>query len=129
MPLKYDIFISYSREDDEQGKIGRLLGWIKKEFTSTSSGNELHAFFDSEEVHGMQDWRQRILQGLRDSRLLLACVSPTYLTSPNCEWELVEYLKYEVGHLYGFYGIAPIYLVTVPEWEKSPAQEPPAWIA
>jgi hypothetical protein len=74
-------------------------------------------FFDKHEIHGMEDWRQRFLQGLRESRLLLACLSPTYLTSEYCEWEMVEYLKYEIGHLHGFNGVAPIYFVQVPGWE------------
>jgi hypothetical protein len=28
----------------------------------------------------------------------------------------VEYLKYEIGHLHGFNGVAPIYFVEVPGW-------------
>jgi len=66
----------------------------------------------------MQDWRQRIFQGLRESRLLLACLSPAYLKSEYCEWEFVEYLKYEIGHLHGFNGVAPIYFVEMPGLEE-----------
>jgi hypothetical protein len=86
--------------------------------------------FDQQEIGGMQDWRQRILQGLRESRLLLACLSPAYLKSEYCEWEFVEYLKYEIGHLRGFNGVAPIYFVEVPGWDsKDFEQQCAAWVA
>jgi len=62
-------------------------------------GRKLRVFFDQDEIKGMQDWRQRILQGLRESRLLLACLSPAYLLSEYCQWEFVEHL--EIGHLHG----------------------------
>ena len=62
----------------------------------------------------MQDWRQRILQGLRESRLLLACLSPAYLQSEYYEWEVVEFLKDKIGHLHGFNGVAPIARLRLP---------------
>ena len=78
----------------------------------------------------MQDWRQRILQGRRESRLLLASLSPSYLESAYCEWEFVEYPKYEIGHLQGFNGVAPIYFVQVPGWEdKDFDRRCAAWVA
>ncbi len=127
--MPYDLFISYSRSDNAEGRITQLVERIKKDFASFAN-RELVPFFDQEEVHGMEDWRQRILQGLRESRLLLACLSPAYLRSEYCEWEFVEYLKYEIGHLHGFNGVAPIYFVEVPGWEsKDFEQQCAAWIA
>lgn len=130
--MPYDLFISYSRRDNAQGRITQLVERIKKDFASFEGlhGRELVTFFDQEEIHGMQDWRQRILQGLRESRLLLACLSPAYLKSEYCEWEFVEYLKYEIGHLHGFNGVAPIYFVEVPGWDtKDFEQQCAAWVA
>ena len=49
-------------------------------------------FFDHHEINGMEDWRQRLLQGLRESRLLLVCLSSGYLDSGYCEREYIEYL-------------------------------------
>jgi len=127
--MGYDLFISYSRNDDRQGRITELVERIKQDFAGFA-GRELVPFFDKHEIHGMQDWRQRILQGLRESRLLLACLSPTYLTSDYCEWEMVEYLKYEIGHLHGFNGVAPIYFVQVPGWEDRDFDKRcAAWVA
>ena len=93
--MPYDLFISYSRRDNEQGRITQLVERIKKDFAAFegNNGRELVPFFDQDEIHGMSDWRQRILQGLRESRLLLACLSPAYLQSEYCEWEFVEYLR------------------------------------
>ncbi|HQZ67004.1 MAG TPA: toll/interleukin-1 receptor domain-containing protein [Planctomycetaceae bacterium] len=116
--MPYDLFISYSRRDNEQGRITQLVNRIKADF-ATFTHRELVPFFDQNEIHGMSDWRQRILQGLRESRLLLACLSPTYLRSEYCEWEFVEYLKYEIGQLHGFNGVAPIYFVQVPGWDDT----------
>ena len=124
-----DIFISYSRCDNDQGRITQLVERIKTDFAPFAK-RELEPFFDQQEIAGMQDWRQRILQGLRESRLLLACLSPAYLKSEYCEWEFVEYLKYEIGHLHGFNGVAPIYFVEVPGWDsKDFEQHCAAWVA
>ena len=127
--MPYDLFISYSRRDNEQGRITQLVERIKTDFAPFEK-RELVPFFDQQEIHGMSDWRQRILQGLRESRLLLACLSPAYLQSEYCEWEFVEYLKYEIGHLHGFNGVAPIYFVEVPGWDsKDFEHQCTAWVA
>jgi hypothetical protein len=90
--MPYDIFISYSRRENEQGRITQFVERIKTDFAPFAK-RELVPFFDQQEIHGMQDWLQRILQGLRESRLLLTCLSPAYLQSQYCEWEFVEYLN------------------------------------
>lgn len=105
--MAYDIFISYSRQDNKEGRITELVERIKHGFAPFAK-RELVPFFDQQEITGMSDWRQRILQGLRESRLLLACLSPAYLQSEYCEWEFVEYLKFEIGHLHGSNGVAQI---------------------
>ncbi|MGB9258418.1 MAG: toll/interleukin-1 receptor domain-containing protein, partial [Candidatus Korobacteraceae bacterium] len=127
--MPYDLFISYSRHVDQLERMTQLVDRIKQDF-ALFAHRELNPFFDREEIHGMQDWRHRIYQGLRESRLLLACLSPAHLESEYCQWELVEYLKYEIGHLHGFNGVAPIYFVQVPGWEdKDFDQRCAAWVA
>jgi hypothetical protein len=111
--MAYDLFISYSRRDNEQGRVSQLVERIKADFAAFA-GRELVPFFDKRDILGMEDWRHKILRGLRESRLLLVCLSPAYLESQYCEWEFVEYLKYEISHLHGFNGVAPIYFVEVP---------------
>ena len=127
--MGYDLFISYKRSDNENGSITRLVEHIKADFAGFA-GRALVPFFDVEEIHGMEDWRHRILQGLRESHLLLACISPDYLKSEYCEWEFIEYLKNEIGHSCFGEGVAPIYFVEVPGWEgKEFEQQCAAWVA
>lgn len=127
--MPYDLFISSSRRDNAQGRITQLVARIQQDFAAFA-GRELVLFFDHHEINGMEVWRQRILQGLRESRLLLACLSPAYLQSGYCEWEFIEYLNYEIGHLQGFNGVAPIYFVPVPGWDDPDFdQRCAAWIA
>src|SRR5580658_3881587 len=82
--MPYDLFISYSRRDNEEGRITQLVDHIKADFARFAE-RELVPFFDQQEILGMEDWRQKILRGLRESRLLLACLSPAYLKSEYCE--------------------------------------------
>ncbi|MCB9267762.1 MAG: toll/interleukin-1 receptor domain-containing protein [Lewinellaceae bacterium] len=78
----------------------------------------------------MDDWRHRILQGLRESRLLLAIITPAYLQSAFCEWEFNEYLKHEIGRAYFGEGVAPVYFAGVPGWaDKNFEQQCPDWVA
>ena len=105
--MPYDLFISYSRRDNEQGRITQLVERIKTDFAPFAK-RELVPFFDQQEIYGMQDWKQRILQGLRESRLLLACLSPTFLKSEWCEREFVEYLKSVIRlDRFGLLGFTP----------------------
>jgi len=41
-------------------------------------------------------------------------LSPGYLASEYCEWEIVEYLKYEHSRAAAGQGVAPVYFVEVP---------------
>ena len=127
--MPYDVFISYSRRDNEEGRITQLVERVETDFAAFA-GRPLLPFFDASEIHGMDDWRHRILQGLRESRLLLACLSPAYLQSEYCEWEFNEYLKHEIGRAYFGDGVAPIYFAQVPGWEdKGFGQQCAAWVA
>jgi hypothetical protein len=58
--LAYDIFISYSRRDNAQGRIKELVERIKKDFAEFA-GRPLVPFFDKTEIQGKDDWRHRIL--------------------------------------------------------------------
>ena len=61
----------------------------------------------------MDDWRHRILGGLRHSKILLVCLSPNYFASEYCRWEWDEYLKRQVHQLMGSESIASVYFVEV----------------
>jgi hypothetical protein len=116
--MPWDIFISYSRRDNTDGRVTQIIKRIQSEFEVTA-GRPLKVFYDKADIIGMQDWRHRLLQGLRESRLLVTCISPAYLSSEYCEWEFNEYLKHEVDRAIFGNGVAPIYLIDVPGWQAS----------
>jgi hypothetical protein len=116
--MPYDLFISYARRDDERHRISTLVERLSRDFHSLA-GRPLNVFFDTVEIHGMEDWRHRILQALRESRLLLSCISPDYLASEYCEWEFNEYVNNEVGRALAGQGVAPVYLTDVPRWRDN----------
>jgi tetratricopeptide (TPR) repeat protein len=126
--MPYDLFISYSRRDNGNGRITEFVERISRDFESFA-GRPLRPFFDITEIQGMDDWRHRILQGLRQSRLLLAFVSPNYLQSEYCEWEFNEYVKNEVARALVGEGVAPIYFVEAPGWQdKDFDQRSAEWV-
>jgi len=116
--MAYDLFISYSRRDNVNGRITQLVTRISRDFEQFT-GRPLRPFFDVDDIQGMDDWRHRILQGLRESRLMLACLSPAYFASEYCEWEFNEYLKHELTRRVVGEGVAPIYFVEVPGWNEA----------
>lgn len=116
-----DLFISYSRRDNLDGRISQLVERIKSDFEAFAN-RPLELFFDisiEDGIKGMEDWRHKILKGLRESRMLIACLSPSYLKSEYCEWEFNEYVKHEISRAFFGDGIAPIYFVEVPGWTEN----------
>ncbi len=127
--MSKDLFISYARIDNAGGRIKQLVERIEYEF-NTFAGRKLVTFFDVQDIEGMQDWRDRILLGLRESKILLVCLSPAYIMSDYCKWEFEEYQKHEIGHACFGEGVAPIYFVEVPGWDdKGFEQKCAAWVA
>lgn len=126
--MQYDLFISYSRKDNVNYRVTELKEKIETEYLEFAK-EELKCFFDKEEIKGMDDWKQRLLQGLKDSHLLLLILSPNYLDSPYCEWEIVEYLKYEYARATQGDGVAQIYFMEIPGLDGPGfAEKAKAWI-
>ena len=115
--MPYDLFVSYSRKDNQQNRVSELISQIKGDYHAFAKA-ELNCFFDVDEINAMDDWRNRILGALRESNLLLLVLSPSYLASPHCEWEIVEFLKYENSRAVQGQGIAQIYFVEIPGLES-----------
>ena len=127
--MPYDLFISYSRRDDKQGQVRALKEQIEADYRSFAK-EDLRCFFDTEDIATMDDWRHRILEGLRESNLLLLALSPAYLDSPYCEWEIVEFLKYEHSRTVGGQGVTPVYFVEIPGLDEPGfEQRAAAWVA
>lgn len=127
--MPFDLFVSYSRRDNAQDRVSQLVEQIRTDYREFA-GRELNPFFDVAAILGMQDWRHRILQGLRESRMFLLCLSPNYLESEYCAWEFAEYLKHEIAQFGAGEGIAPIYFVDVPGWsERGFDEQRVSWVA
>jgi tetratricopeptide (TPR) repeat protein len=106
-----DLFISYSRDDNRQGQISEIVGRIRQEYQEFA-GHELRVFFDGSEPGQQQ--RQTLSETIRGSRLLLVCVSPSYLQSEYCSWELNQYLRHRAAGLTPAGKIGCIYFVEAP---------------
>jgi hypothetical protein len=127
--MSYDLFISYSRRDNERGQVAELKVQIESSFRAFA-GREIRFFFDTQEIQGMDDWRQKIQRSLRESHLFLAVLSPNYIESPYCRWEWEDYVRYEAMRQCLGEGVAPVFFVTLPD--AATTQIDPAivrWIA
>jgi len=114
--VPYDLFISYARKDNEGGWVTAFVEALL-ESHRRFSGRELNVFFDKESIHTMQDWRWRIAEGLRDSWLMLAFLSPNYEASPYCREEWETYTRHELDRFVVGEGIAPVYTVEIPGFQ------------
>jgi hypothetical protein len=78
----YEIFIRYARKDnrpipetDPHGWVTGLRDHILADHRRFST-EPLRILFDSEEIKDMDDWRQRMLGALRQSKILPVHLSP-----------------------------------------------------
>jgi hypothetical protein len=77
-----DIFISCARRDNSDDRVSGLVTISVQTYRSLTGGEELKVFFDTTQIHGMDDWEHRLLGGLRAARLLVTFLSPSYFASP-----------------------------------------------
>jgi len=126
--LDFALFISYSRDDNRQGQISEIVARIQNEYREFTGGGELRILFDKREFAGMDDWRQNTLDAIRSSRLLLVCLSPNYLQSEYCSWELNQYLRHKAAHAPVTENI--VYFVEIPAYsDKGFEQRAAGWVA
>ena len=131
----YDIFISYARVDNqpvnsnEPGWVSALYDEILLDQANFTT-EKLNCFFDTCDIRGMDDWRKNILHSLRESKILLVCLSENYFTSDYCRWEWEEYHRREVHRNIGTDTIAPVYFIDLPQKRREQFDEPiKNWIA
>jgi hypothetical protein len=119
--MAYDLFISYLHSDNHRGQVRELRDAIATDFQQFA-GRSLRVFFDEQDIPGMADWERRIAQGLRESRLFLALLSPGYFASGYCRREWEEYIRYEAMRQCLGEGVAPIYFVELPNYSRAPTR-------
>lgn len=98
----FDVFLSYARLDNNP--VDPKLGWVTALHEFIQSQTRLpgatppRVFFDTTNIRDYEDWRHKILAALRQSKLLLVCLSPNYFRSNNCRWEWEHFLRRQGPH-------------------------------
>ena len=101
----FDVFLSYARADNhppdpQQGWVTALHAFIQRA-ARLPGGVAPRVFFDTQDIRDYEDWRHRILEALRHSKVLLVCLSPAYFNSKNCRWEWEHFLRRQGPHVQG----------------------------
>ena len=110
----YDLFLSYARLDNQPIPATFPRGWVTAIYEHILADHRkfstapLRIFFDTQEIKDGNDWRHRILGGLRHSKMLLVCLSPGYFASQFCRREWEEYVKRQVHQLMGSESVATV---------------------
>ena len=115
--MPYDIFISYARADNKNGRVTELKEQIEAEYQALT-GEKLNCFFDTEDIKGMDYWEHNILKALKDSHLFLVLLTPNYFKSDYCNLEINDYLRHEYSKGVLGDGITPICFVEIPDLDK-----------
>lgn len=92
IPVKYDLFCSYTRSDNHDRLVDKIIEAISQDFRALT-GEKLRIFIDRSDIKAADFWKTKIAQELRQSRLLLALISPSYFKSEWCrlEWFNAEH--------------------------------------
>lgn len=131
-PEAWEVFLSYSRRDnealyaDEAGWISELCNQIFLEHRRYST-EPLNIFFDTSTIKDMDDWRHRVLESLKNSRILLICLSPNYINSKVCRWEYEAYRRHQPHKSIGLDSIAIVKICDVPS--ESIGSDQQAWLS
>ena len=113
----FDIFFSYARADNRDGKINQLVAAIEAEYARFFPGKTLHNFFDTQVIENGEDWRNRLYTSLKRSRIMISLLSANYLASPWCRREWQAWCDIERSRGWLSYMLQPIYYVEVPDSE------------
>ena len=95
--LMNPIFLSYARIDNNKDE-GTQKGWITyfherlKDFLDPKLGERLDFWRDVQEIEKGASWHGPIKEALSDAKVLLSVLSPSFLKSDNCQFELQYFL-------------------------------------
>ena len=93
MSTNYDYFISYAREDNEDGFVDEFVErLVNNPDFETLLGSAPRVFFNKEAILSMDDWESKIQAGLDASRSLVVLLSPNYFQSEYCAMEFERWL-------------------------------------
>jgi len=95
----FDVFFSYSHSDNDNGWINdfhnKFMSLYKK-----MTGDVLKAFIDNESIMTADIWGNKIINSIKESKICVAFVSPSYIKSEWCrkEWDhfVIKESRYRV---------------------------------
>ena len=126
----FELFVSYCRVDDRLGQITEIVARIQKQYRDFTGGRELPVFFDKRELASSDDRQRRALNAISSSRLLLVCLSPNYLQSEYCSWEINQYLRHKAVGAPATENIGSVYFVEIPTSSDNGFEQRAAeWVA
>jgi tetratricopeptide (TPR) repeat protein len=125
---EFDLFVSYSRQDNAAGWITAFIEALQAERRMVSGGRDFKLFFDKQDIRSLDDFRLRILDSLAASRLFVAFISPEYLVSEWCRREWQTWIDVEIAKHVFSDGAAIIYIVEVPWLAREMGREEVAGI-
>ena len=123
---RYSVFVSYSRRDDVVGWVEQLVEALRREAREVLDDG-FEVFFDRHDLRTREEWRTQLAWAVRESEVLMACVSTPYFESDFCLWEFQEHEVKPTGPDAGE-GLVPVLLEDTSEQDQ-PDQEHRAWHA
>ena len=123
---RYSVFVSYSRRDDATGWVEQLVEALRREAREVLDDG-FEVFFDRHDLRTREEWRTQLAWAVRESEVLMACVSTPYFESDFCLWEFQEYEVKPTGPD-TWEGLVPVLLEDTSEQDQ-PDQEHRAWHA
>jgi hypothetical protein len=95
---QYDIFVSYAGADNkppegaEKGRVTMLIEGLKNLLGQRLEGANAYTLRMDEELRGNEPVSLHVAQQLENSALFLLILSPNYIESSWCRWELSTFL-------------------------------------
>lgn len=129
---QFQVFLSYARADDDPkdsqgvGPVERFKLRLESRFKDIT-GHELSIFFDRHIIKTADDWEAHIRTGLRESRAMIALLSPSSLRSEWCQKEWITFSQHEAERFLVGEGIHPIVIAAIPDPTGAQADIPKNW--
>jgi len=96
---KSPVFLSYARIDNEKDKHDAHEGWIAyfhsrlRLLLSAKLGAPFDFWRDVQDIEVGQPWHEPIKESLRTAKVIVPVLSPAFLNSDNCVFELEHFLR------------------------------------
>jgi hypothetical protein len=108
-------FVSYAHADDvfDRGKIFDLAQGVERALKAFTARSDLAVFLDRKSIDWGDAWRARIAEGLADSVVLIAIVTPNFLSSEECRSETEAFIRLSGWERW----LLPIYYMEVDDFD------------